>query len=62
MRCKTKNKGTGRLTASCIYKNYLQNLKYNVRIDWYFSFNFAWDSMYFSFNFAWDFIQLGFVH
>ena len=62
MRCKTKNKGTGRQTVSCICKKYLQNLKYNVRIDWYFSFNIAWDSMYFSFNFAWDSIQLGFVH
>ena len=37
----TRNKGTGRLTLSCIYMKYLQNLKYNVPKDMYFSFNFA---------------------
>ena len=53
MWCKTtRNKGSGWLALSYIfYKKQLQNLKYNVSKDMYFSPNFAWDS-----------IEPGFVH
>ena len=42
----TRNKGTGRLVLFCIfYKKYLQNLKYDVPKDMFFSFNFALGSI-----------------